>query len=183
MAINRLTRRGWNGTADPSVLEQVEGVDHGPLDDLMRNEQKAEVWAGLERSLDLDREHAGLLLHSRAIASARMSREFEARSARSSGVCTSLGHRLRDHLEGKTNLIGRKELGRPQRFVGLALTYSAPSAKLAPARDPRCRALLRFGPPSVGLAFQVIAEPVPSDVQNAALIRADRGLKLAAHLR
>ena len=102
MAINRLTRRGWNGTADPSVLEQVEGIEHGPLDDLMRNEQKAEVWAGLERLSDLDRDTlVSFYIHGRSLA--QMSREFEAPVGTIKRRLHVARHRLRDHLEGKTN--------------------------------------------------------------------------------
>jgi RNA polymerase sigma-70 factor (ECF subfamily) len=102
MAINRLTRRGWNGTADPSVLEQVEGIEHGPLDDLMRNEQKAEVWAGLERLSELDRDTlVSFYIHGRSLA--QMSREFEAPVGTIKRRLHVARHRLRDHLEGKTN--------------------------------------------------------------------------------
>jgi RNA polymerase sigma-70 factor, ECF subfamily len=77
MAINRLTRRGWNGGADPAMLEQVQAIQHGPLDDLMLSEQKEAVWQGLERLSDLDRETlVSFYIHGRSLA--QMSREFEA---------------------------------------------------------------------------------------------------------
>src|SRR6516164_4975052 len=49
MAINRLTRRGPVRGAEPGVLENVESAGETPLDDLLKSEQKAKLWAGLER--------------------------------------------------------------------------------------------------------------------------------------
>src|SRR5438067_11960191 len=48
MAINRLTRRGPVHGAERSVLENVESAGATPLEDLVRTEQKAELWAGLD---------------------------------------------------------------------------------------------------------------------------------------
>ncbi|CAN5180545.1 N/A [soil metagenome] len=102
MAINRLTRRGWNGGADPAILEQVQAAEKGPLDDLMRGEQKQAVWQGLERLSDLDRETlVSFYIHGRSLA--QMSREFEAPVGTIKRRLHVARHRLRDHLEGKTN--------------------------------------------------------------------------------
>src|SRR5437762_8114082 len=49
MAINRLTRRGPVQGVEPEVLEQAEGHVRGPLDGLICEEQKAELYRGLER--------------------------------------------------------------------------------------------------------------------------------------
>jgi RNA polymerase sigma-70 factor (ECF subfamily) len=56
MAINRLTRRGPVRGGDPELLEQVESVTVGPLETLVRAEQKAELLAALRRLKPLDRE-------------------------------------------------------------------------------------------------------------------------------
>jgi RNA polymerase sigma-70 factor, ECF subfamily len=102
MAINRLTRRGWSGGADPSILDQVQAGKEGPLDDLMRDEQKEAVWQGLERLSDLDRETlVSFYIHGRSLA--QMSREFEAPVGTIKRRLHVARHRLRDHLEGKTN--------------------------------------------------------------------------------
>jgi RNA polymerase sigma-70 factor, ECF subfamily len=102
MAINRLTRRGWNASADQAVLEQVQALQNGPLDDLMRNEQKAAVWAGLERLSALDRDTlVSFYIHGRSLA--QMSREFEAPVGTIKRRLHVARHRLRDHMEGKTN--------------------------------------------------------------------------------
>ncbi|HEV8060783.1 MAG TPA: sigma-70 family RNA polymerase sigma factor [Gemmataceae bacterium] len=105
MAINRLTRRGWNGSADPAMLEQVPAQQEGPLDDLLRSEQKAKVWQGLERLSDLDRETlVSFYIHGRSLA--QMSREFEAPVGTIKRRLHVARHRLRDHLEDKTNPAG-----------------------------------------------------------------------------
>jgi RNA polymerase sigma-70 factor (ECF subfamily) len=56
MAINRLTRRGPLRGADAGLLEAVPAVTAGPLDDLVRTEQRAAVQAGLRRLKPLDRQ-------------------------------------------------------------------------------------------------------------------------------
>ena len=105
MAINRLTRRGWSGGADPALLDQVPTIEDGPLDDLMRSEQKAEVWAGLERLSNLDRDTlVSFYIHGRSLV--QMSREFEAPVGTIKRRLHVARHRLRDHLEGKANPSG-----------------------------------------------------------------------------
>src|SRR5689334_17846095 len=49
MAINRLTRRGPVRGAEPAILENVQAAATSPLDELVRMEQKAQLWAGLDR--------------------------------------------------------------------------------------------------------------------------------------
>ena len=56
MAINRLTRRGPIRGADGGLLDAVPTAAAGPLDDLLRAEQRAAVAAGLRRLKPLDRE-------------------------------------------------------------------------------------------------------------------------------
>src|SRR5438067_11394168 len=55
MAINRLTRRGPVHGAEPEVLENVQAVGTTPLENLVRREQQAELWAGLDQLKPLDR--------------------------------------------------------------------------------------------------------------------------------
>src|SRR2546423_10272407 len=43
MAINRLTRRGPFQGVEPDVLEQASGVTVGPLDEMVRAEERAEL--------------------------------------------------------------------------------------------------------------------------------------------
>jgi RNA polymerase sigma-70 factor (ECF subfamily) len=56
MAINRLTRRGPIRGADAGLLEAVPAMTVGPLDDLLRAEQRTAVQAGLRRLKPLDRQ-------------------------------------------------------------------------------------------------------------------------------
>src|SRR5215475_1788165 len=55
MAINRLTRRGPVQGVEPEVLEQAEGSVRGPLESMISDEQKAELYEGLSRLKPLDR--------------------------------------------------------------------------------------------------------------------------------
>jgi RNA polymerase sigma-70 factor (ECF subfamily) len=56
MAINRLTRRGPIRGADAGLLEAVPTMTAGPLDNLLRAEQRSAVQAGLRRLKPLDRQ-------------------------------------------------------------------------------------------------------------------------------
>lgn len=56
MAINRVTRRGPIFGAEPEVLQAAPGREVGPLDDMVRTEERGDVWNGLDRLKDLDRE-------------------------------------------------------------------------------------------------------------------------------
>src|SRR5712671_1860161 len=55
MAINRLTRRGPVQGVEPEVLEQAEGGNRGPLESMISDEQKAELYRGLDRLKPMDR--------------------------------------------------------------------------------------------------------------------------------
>ncbi len=56
MAINRLTRRGPVRGADAGMLDAVPTMTAGPLDNLLRAEQRSAVQAGLRRLKPLDRQ-------------------------------------------------------------------------------------------------------------------------------
>jgi RNA polymerase sigma-70 factor (ECF subfamily) len=76
MAINRLTRRGPLHGAEPLVLENIQTREAGPLDNLVRTEQKAKLWASLERLKPVDRATlVAFYIHGRSLK--QMSREFE----------------------------------------------------------------------------------------------------------
>jgi RNA polymerase sigma-70 factor (ECF subfamily) len=55
MAINRVTRRGPDVTADPSTLDTVRGDEPTPLCALLAGERRARVQGGLARLRVLDR--------------------------------------------------------------------------------------------------------------------------------
>lgn len=56
MAINRLTRKAPLHGADPDLIQQAADRDGGPLEDMVRAEDRGHVHSGLARLKDLDRE-------------------------------------------------------------------------------------------------------------------------------
>lgn len=76
MAINRLTRRGPVQEVESEILESAEARGTAPIDELVRNEQAAELYRALEYLKALDRETlAAFYLRSRTLK--QMAREFE----------------------------------------------------------------------------------------------------------
>ena len=77
MAINRLTRKGPVHGADPEVLQNAPGREEGPLDEMVRGEDRQGVWKGLDRLKELDRETlVAFYIHGQTLE--QMAREFEA---------------------------------------------------------------------------------------------------------
>jgi RNA polymerase sigma-70 factor, ECF subfamily len=55
MAINRVTRKApWHGT-EPDFLQNAPGRDGGPLDEIIRAENRTAVWKGLDKLKEVDR--------------------------------------------------------------------------------------------------------------------------------
>jgi RNA polymerase sigma-70 factor, ECF subfamily len=76
MAINRLTRRGPVRSTDSEILENAAGDAPNPLDEMVRAEQRANLWAGLDRLKTLDRQTLeAFYIRGRSLK--QMSREFE----------------------------------------------------------------------------------------------------------
>src|SRR4051795_1985740 len=76
MAINRLTRRGPLHKAESEVLENAEAAGASPLEALVKAEQAAELYRGLERQKPVDRATlVAFYLRGRSLK--QMSREFE----------------------------------------------------------------------------------------------------------
>ncbi len=76
MAINRLTRRGPLHQAEPAALERAEAAGDGPLVNLVKAEQAAELYRGLDRLKPVDRATlVAFYLRGRSLK--QMSREFE----------------------------------------------------------------------------------------------------------
>ena len=76
MAINRLTRRGPLPGGGDEALDSAAAAGAGPLDDLVRAEQAAELYRALERLKPVDRATlAAFYLRGRSLK--QMSREFE----------------------------------------------------------------------------------------------------------
>jgi len=76
MAINRLTRRGPVQGVEPEVLDQAEGGVRGPLESMICEEQKAELYRGLARLKPLDRATL-MAFYLRGQSLIQMAREFE----------------------------------------------------------------------------------------------------------
>jgi RNA polymerase sigma-70 factor (ECF subfamily) len=76
MAINRLTRRGPVQEVETEVLEAAPATTTAPIDELIRGEQAAELYRGLEYLKALDKETlVAFYLRNRTLK--QMSREFE----------------------------------------------------------------------------------------------------------
>lgn len=76
MALNRLTRRGPVQEVENEVLEAAESRGTTPVEDMIRSEQAAELYRGLEYLKKLDRETlVAFYLRSRTLK--QMAREFE----------------------------------------------------------------------------------------------------------
>jgi RNA polymerase sigma-70 factor (ECF subfamily) len=123
MAINRLTRRGPIRGAEPGVLENVQGGGSGPLEDLIRTEQKAKLWAGLERLKPVDRATlVAFYINGRSLK--QMSREFETPIGTIKRRLHVARNRLRQHLEPQAETIMNErptyERGRRAREVACA---------------------------------------------------------------
>src|SRR5438874_195024 len=98
MAINRLTRRGPVRGAEPGVLESVQAAAVNPLDELVRMEQKAQLWAGLDRLKPVDRATlVAFYIHGQSLK--QMSREFETPIGTIKRRLHVARNRLRRHLE------------------------------------------------------------------------------------
>jgi RNA polymerase sigma-70 factor (ECF subfamily) len=76
MAINRLTRRGPAHGTDQEVLQNAAAEQSSPLDGMVRAEQNAELYRGLERLKDIDRDTL-VAFYIRGRSLKQMSREFE----------------------------------------------------------------------------------------------------------
>src|SRR6516164_7284413 len=101
MAINRLTRRGPVHGAESAVLDNVAAVGTTPLDDLVRTEQKAELWAGLDQLKPVDRATL-VAFYIRGQSLKQMSREFETPIGTIKRRLHVARNRLREHLQDKS---------------------------------------------------------------------------------
>jgi RNA polymerase sigma-70 factor (ECF subfamily) len=76
MAINRLTRRGPLHKVEAEILDTVEAGGASPVDQLVKREQAAELYRGLERLKPVDRATlVAFYLRGRSLL--QMSQEFE----------------------------------------------------------------------------------------------------------
>lgn len=76
MAINRLTRKGPLQKVETEVLENAQATGASPLDQLVRTEQAAELYRGLDRLKAMDRATL-VAFYLRGASLKQMSREFQ----------------------------------------------------------------------------------------------------------
>jgi RNA polymerase sigma-70 factor (ECF subfamily) len=76
MAINRLTRRGPVQDVGPELLQNTAAVIDTPLDEMVRAEQRQELWTGLDRLKAMDRATL-VAFYIRGRSLKQMSRDFE----------------------------------------------------------------------------------------------------------
>jgi len=76
MAINRLTRRAPLLGAEPEFLQNTPAVNQTPLEEMVRGEEKDELWVGLDRLKEVDRATL-VAFYIRGRSLKQMSREFE----------------------------------------------------------------------------------------------------------
>ena len=99
MAINRLARRGPVRGAEPSLLDNARASSVSPLDEMVRAEQRTELWSGLNRLKALDRATLeAFYIRGRSLK--QMSREFETPVGTIKRRLHVARKRLRRQLEG-----------------------------------------------------------------------------------
>ena len=76
MAINRVTRKAPVQGAEPEFMQNAPGANVGPLDEMIKSEDKVDVWKGLDRLKPLDRDTlVAFYIKGRTLK--QMAREFE----------------------------------------------------------------------------------------------------------
>ena len=76
MAINRVTRKAPVQGAEPEFLQNAPDAEAGPLDEMIRGENRTAIWNGLERLKPFDRDTlVAFYIQGRSLK--QMSREFE----------------------------------------------------------------------------------------------------------
>jgi RNA polymerase sigma-70 factor (ECF subfamily) len=102
MAINKINRRGRMSTAGSALLESLTATSSTPLDDLLLNEQKNQLWQGLDRLKPIDRATlVAFYIQGRSLK--QMSCEFESPIGTIKRRLHVARSRLRRHLERREN--------------------------------------------------------------------------------
>jgi RNA polymerase sigma-70 factor (ECF subfamily) len=98
MAINRLTRRAPLCSAESDVLHNAPAENRSPLDELVRTEQREELWVGLRRLKPMDRDTL-VAFYIRGRSLQQMSQEFETPVGTIKRRLHVARHRLRKQME------------------------------------------------------------------------------------
>jgi RNA polymerase sigma-70 factor (ECF subfamily) len=99
MAINRLTRRGPLQKVDGEVLDNAQAAGTSPLDELVKAEQAAQLYRGLDRLKPVDRATL-VAFYIRGRSLKQMSREFETPVGTIKRRLHVARNRLKKQLEG-----------------------------------------------------------------------------------
>ena len=110
MALNRLTRRGPLRKVEADILDTVEAGGAGPVEQLVKSEQAAALYKGLDRLKPVDRATlVAFYLRGRSLK--QMSREFETPVGTIKRRLHVARNRLKKALErGTSGVRARREL-------------------------------------------------------------------------
>lgn len=108
MAINRLTRSGPFQRVEPQVLEQAQAAVSSPVEEMVRAEQRSELWDGLEHLKPLDRATL-VAFYIRGRSLKQMSREFETPIGTIKRRLHVARNRLRKQLERTSSSASTRE--------------------------------------------------------------------------
>ena len=117
MAINRLTRHGPLHKVESEVLENAAAAEASPLDEMVRAEQRAELWKGLQRLKAVDRATL-VAFYIRGHSLKQMSREFETPVGTIKRRLHVARNRLRRQLERGAQAPRRRPRGRRMELAG-----------------------------------------------------------------
>ena len=98
MAINTLSRRGRASAVETGFFECLPAAGATPLEDLVRGEQKAQLWQGLDRLKPMDRATL-VAFYIQGHSLKEMSREFETPVGTIKRRLHVARNRLRKHLQ------------------------------------------------------------------------------------
>jgi len=99
MAINRLVRRAPFQNAEPKVLQNAAASAATPLEEMVRDEQKAELLDNLEKLKPMDRATL-VAFYLRGQSLKQMSKEFETPVGTIKRRLHTARQRLREQMEG-----------------------------------------------------------------------------------
>jgi RNA polymerase sigma-70 factor (ECF subfamily) len=118
MALNRLTRRGPLRKVEADVLDTVAAGGAGPVDQLVKSEQAAALYKGLERLKPVDRATlVAFYLRGRSLK--QMSREFETPVGTIKRRLHVARNRLKKALERGTAAAGAAKFRARRELVGV----------------------------------------------------------------
>jgi len=101
MAINRVTRKAPAQGVEPEVLQNAPDAEAGPLDEMIKSENRKEIWSGLDRLKPLDRDTlVAFYIKGRTLK--QMSHEFETPVGTIKRRLHVARNRLRNALENST---------------------------------------------------------------------------------